>query len=71
MFIVRGLLNAYLLRGERIVATMNEIARLVHAYAPKLDEEEKVKFAMFIHTQFAHESLEELNLATEWKAYSA
>lgn len=53
------------------MATMNEIARLIHAYAPKLDEVEKVKFAMFIHTQFAYESLEELNLATEWKAYSA
>jgi hypothetical protein len=54
-----------------MMATMSEIARLVHAYAPKLDEVEKVKFAMFIHNQFAYESLEELNLATEWKAYSA
>lgn len=51
------------------MATMSEIARLVHAYAPKLDEVEKVKFAMFIHNQFACESLEELNLATEWKVY--
>ena len=50
---------------------MNEIARLVHAFAPKLDEVEKVKFALFIHTQFAYESLEELNLATEWRAYNA
>ena len=54
-----------------MMATMSEIARLVHAYAPKLDEVEKVNFALFIHTHFAYESLEELNLATEWKAYSA
>jgi hypothetical protein len=53
------------------MATMNEIARLVHAYAPELDEVEKVNFAIFIHTQYAYESLEELSLAREWRAYRA
>jgi hypothetical protein len=52
------------------MATMSEIARAVHAYAPELDEVEKVNFAIFIHNQFAYESLEELSLAREWKAYS-
>ena len=58
-------------KGRRIMATMSEIARLVHAYAPKLDETEKVKFSMFIHNQYADESLDGLNLATEWRAYNA
>ena len=53
------------------MATMSEIARLVHAYAPGLDEEEKVKFFMFIHNQYANESLNGINLATEWRAYNA
>ena len=54
-----------------MMATMSEIARLVHAYAPELDQVEKVNFCIFIHNQYAYESLEELNLATEWRAYSA
>jgi hypothetical protein len=54
-----------------MMATMKEIARAVHAYAPELNEAEKFNFAIFIHNQYAYESLEELNLATVWKAYSA
>jgi hypothetical protein len=53
------------------MATMKEIAQLVNAYAPRLDEEDKVKFCMFIHNQYASESLESLNLANEWQAYNA
>ena len=53
------------------MATMSEIARLVHAYAPNLDETEKVKLSMFIQNQYANESLDGLNLATEWRAYNA
>ena len=68
---MRGLLDAYMLRGGRMMATMSEIARLVCAYAPELDQVEKVNFCIFIHNQYAYESLEELNLATEWRAYSA
>lgn len=52
------------------MATMAEIAKLIHAYAPRLDETEKVKFGMFIHNQYVNEdNLEGLNLATEWKEY--
>lgn len=51
--------------------TMREIATLVQTYAPQLDEVEKVKFGMFIHTQYAsEETLDGLNLATEWKEYN-
>jgi hypothetical protein len=54
------------------MATMGEIAKLIHAYAPRLDEEEKIKFGMFIHNQYANEqTLEELNLGTEWRHYKA
>lgn len=50
---------------------MADIARLVHAYAPKLDEVEKVKFGMFIHNQYANDQdVSGLNLATEWKHYT-
>jgi hypothetical protein len=53
------------------MATMREVARLVHAYAPQLDEVEKIKFGMFIHYQYANEdTLEGLNLATEWKEFT-
>ena len=52
------------------MATIGEIAKLIHAYAPRLDEETKVKFGMFIHNQYANEeNLDGLNLATEWKEY--
>ena len=52
------------------MTTMGEIAKLIYAYAPRLDETEKVKFGMFIHNQYAHEeNLDGLNLATEWKEY--
>ena len=50
---------------------METIARLVHNYAPRLDEETKVKFAMFIHNRYAYTSdLSDLNLRNEWSAYS-
>ena len=54
------------------MATMKEIAQLVNAYAPRLDEVDKVKFSMFIHNQYAQElDLSDLNLATEWRTYNA
>jgi len=54
-----------------MMATMGEIARLIHAYAPRLDEVEKVKFGMFIHNQYANEdTLDGLNLANEWKEFT-
>ena len=50
--------------------TMADISRLVHAYAPKLYEEDKVKFSMFIHNQYAREdNLDGLDLAREWREY--
>ena len=53
------------------MVTMGEIAKLIHAYAPRLDETEKVKFGMFIHNQYANEqNLDGLNLATEWKEFT-
>jgi hypothetical protein len=53
------------------MVTMAEVAKLVHAYAPRLDEVEKVKFGMFIHNQYASEQdLNGLNLATEWKEFN-
>lgn len=53
------------------MATMKEIASLVHAYAPLLDEVEKVKFGMFIHNQYANEdTLDGLNLVNEWKEFT-
>lgn len=53
------------------MVTMGDIARLVQAYAPRLDEVEKVKFGMFIHNQYANEEdLDGLNLATEWKEFT-
>ena len=52
------------------MVTMEEIARLVNNYAPRLDEVEKVKFSMFIHNQFAkEENLNDLNLANEWNRF--
>lgn len=53
------------------MVTMKEIALAVSRYAPRLDEVEKVKFSMFIHNQYAQEeTLEDLNLANEWRQYS-
>lgn len=53
------------------MVTISEVAKLIHAYAPKLDEVEKVKFGMFIHNQYANEQdLSGLNLATEWKEFN-
>lgn len=52
------------------MVTMEEIARVVNNYAPRLDEVEKVKFSMFIHNQFAREeNLNDLNLANEWNRF--
>ena len=49
---------------------MREIALAVNAYAPKLDEEDKVKFSMYLHNQYANEiDLVGLNLANEWRHY--
>jgi hypothetical protein len=49
---------------------MKEIALAVNAYAPKLDETEKVKFSMYLHNQYAYETnLFGLNLANEWRNY--
>ena len=49
---------------------MREIALAVNAYAPKLDEEDKVKFSMYLHNQYASEiDLSGLNLANEWHNY--
>jgi hypothetical protein len=53
-----------------MMTTMADISRLVHAYAPKLDEEDKVKFSMFIHNQYVREdNLDGLDLAREWREY--
>jgi hypothetical protein len=53
------------------MTTIQEIARLVCAYAPKLDEVKKVEFCMFIHNQYATEqNLNDLNLATEWRLFN-
>lgn len=47
-----------------------EIALAVNAYAPKLDEEDKVKFSMYLHNQYANEiDLVGFNLANEWHNY--
>ena len=52
------------------MVTMEEIAKVVNNYAPRLDEVEKVKFSMFIHNQFAkEENLNDLNLANEWNRF--
>ena len=49
---------------------MREIALAVNAYAPKLDEEDKVKFSMYLHNQYANEiDLVGINLANEWHNY--
>jgi hypothetical protein len=49
---------------------MREIALAVNAYAPKLDEEDKIKFSMYLHNQYASEAdLIGLNLANEWHNY--
>lgn len=49
---------------------IREIAVAVNAYAPKLDEEEKIKFSMYIHNQYSYElDLIGLNLANEWRKY--
>ena len=50
--------------------TMKELAQAVNTYAPRLDEEDKVKFSMYLHNQYAQENnLDELNLSTEWRMY--
>ena len=52
------------------MVTMEEIAKVVNNYAPRLDEVEKVKFSMFIHNQFAREeNLNDLNLPNEWNRF--
>jgi len=49
---------------------MKEIVLAVNAYAPKLDETEKVKFSMYLHNQYVYETnLLGLNLANEWRNY--
>lgn len=49
---------------------MKDIALAVNAYAPKLDEVDKVKFCMYIHNQYAYETdLSTLNLSNEWRNY--
>jgi hypothetical protein len=54
------------------VITIAEISRLVHAYAPKLDLEDKVKFSMYVHNKYAYESdLNDLNLSNEWRGYKS
>lgn len=54
------------------MVTMREIAIAVNNYAPKLDEVEKIQFAMFIHNQIASEdNLNGLNLASWWLKYRA
>ncbi len=51
---------------------IKDIALAVNAYAPKLDEEEKIKFSMYIHNQYAYETdLIGLNLSNEWHNYKA
>lgn len=53
------------------MATMKEIALAINAYAPGLDEVEKVKFGMFIHNEFAREEdLRGLNLPNMWRKYN-
>jgi len=50
--------------------SIREIALAVNAYAPKLDEEEKIKFSMYIHNQYSYElDLIGLNLSNEWRKY--